>query len=51
MRPDLLLAHTELSRRAALGLAGKAAATTALTGAGGRGDVQDGAGPEPARPP
>ena len=34
MRPDLLLAHTELSRRAALGLAGKAAATTALTDAG-----------------
>ncbi|MEX2291750.1 MAG: cyclase family protein [Mycobacteriales bacterium] len=30
MRPDLLLAHTELSRRAALGLAGKAAATAAL---------------------
>lgn len=34
MRPDLLLAHTELSRRAALGLAGKAAATAALTGTG-----------------
>lgn len=30
MRPDLLLAHTQLSRRAALGLAGKAAATAAL---------------------
>lgn len=34
MRPDLLLAHTDLSRRAALGLAGKAAATVALTGSG-----------------
>jgi len=34
MNPDLLLAHTELSRRDALGLAGKAAATAALTGAG-----------------
>lgn len=34
MRPDLLLAHTDLSRRAALGLAGKAAATVALTGTG-----------------
>ena len=35
MRPDLLLAHTELTRRTALGLAGKAAATVALAGAGG----------------
>jgi kynurenine formamidase len=34
VRPDLLLAHTELTRRAALGLAGKAAATAALAGAG-----------------
>ena len=33
MRPDLLLAHTDLTRRAALGLAGRAAATAALTGA------------------
>lgn len=34
MRPDLLLAHTDVTRRAALGLAGRAAATVALTSAG-----------------
>jgi hypothetical protein len=32
MRPDLLLAHTRLSRRAVFGLAGKTAATAALAG-------------------
>jgi hypothetical protein len=37
VRPDQLLAHTDLSRRAALGLAGKAAATVALAGAVGAG--------------
>ena len=34
MRPDLLLAHTQLTRRSAFGLAGKAAAAATLISAG-----------------